>query len=235
MNKAKFLGFIERYHLGGEIETVNLVSDGSTLSVDFISTDTVMIGNVNVSEMNFPEGTFGIFTTSQLKQFLSVLGDAFQVEVEDDLALRFSDENKTQVRYILAASSVVRDVPSLTNVPDYEVSVKLDPETRSRLIKAIRAAADDNLFTFVYKNGQGSLILGYSSKNNTNQISIDVDCSCSVGAVKPISFSAKYLQHILNVNTSTVDANMLISSAGLCSISFSGEEFETQYYLSETE
>ena len=39
MNKAKFDGFVNRYNLGGEIESVMVKSDDKNLSVRMISDD----------------------------------------------------------------------------------------------------------------------------------------------------------------------------------------------------
>ena len=49
MNKSKFDGFINRYNLGGEIESVMIKSDDSNLSVRMISDDKTLLGDVSVA------------------------------------------------------------------------------------------------------------------------------------------------------------------------------------------
>jgi len=79
MNKSKFDGFINRYNLGGEIESVMIKTDGKNLSVRMISDDKTLLGDVTVAEKDFPKGEFGIYTTSQLKGLLSVLDEAITI------------------------------------------------------------------------------------------------------------------------------------------------------------
>jgi len=45
MNKSKFDGFINRYNLGGEIESVMVKADGKNLSVRMISDDKTLLGD----------------------------------------------------------------------------------------------------------------------------------------------------------------------------------------------
>ena len=98
MNKGKFDGFVNRYNLGGEIESVMVKSDDKNLSVRMISDDKTLLGDVTVVGGEFPNGEFGIYTTSQLKSLLSVLDDAITVE-EVTVALKFSHK-KTKVQYM---------------------------------------------------------------------------------------------------------------------------------------
>ena len=58
MNKSKFDGFINRYNLGGEIESVMIKSDKKNLSVRMISDDKTLLGDVTVAEKDFPNGEF---------------------------------------------------------------------------------------------------------------------------------------------------------------------------------
>ena len=80
MEKVKFDGFISRYNLGGEVESVMVKSEDSNLSVRMISDDKTLLGDVTVTGADFPDGEFGIYTTSQLKGLLSVLDNTIDVE-----------------------------------------------------------------------------------------------------------------------------------------------------------
>jgi hypothetical protein len=107
----------------------------------------------------------------------------------------------------------------------------LDSNFISTFIKAMGALQDENNFTFTCKEGAGQIILGYSNIN-TNRINIDVDCVCE-GDVDPISFSATYLKEILVANKEATDATLKISSQGLAHISFSIDNYESNYFLVE--
>jgi hypothetical protein len=240
MTKSKFDGFINRYSLGGEIESVLIKSDSKSLNVSFISDDKTLLGNTTVYDVNFPEGDFGIYTTSLLKQFLSVLDENISVSTSVG-SLQFSDEN-IKVNYMLAAESVIPNVPSIKKMPDFNVEIKLDTDFITKFIRSKNAIGNDSdSFTFLSKNGKSEIILGYSTQN-TNRISITVDANVS-GDVEPISFSSKYLKQIFSVRresnvpgmkiSSSNSAVMKISSEGLLHILFSDNIYKSEYFLVE--
>lgn len=229
MEKQKLDGFINRYNLGGEVESVMVKSDGTNLSVKMISDDKTLLGDVSVSGAEFPEGEFGIYTTSQLKGLLTVLDSTIKVE-EVTGALKFSDKG-TKMQYMLAAPSVIPAVPDLKALPPFNVTVTLDDEFVNKFIKSKGALADADTFTFTSKNGVSEIILGYSSINS-NRISITVDAQVE-GDVDPIQFSAKYLKAILMSNKGSNTSSLEISSQGLSKLVFTDGDFTSSYYLVE--
>jgi len=229
MEKVKFDGFINRYNLGGEVESVMIKSDDTNLSVRMISDDKTLLGDVTVAESEFPNGEFGIYTTSQLKGLLSVLDNNISVE-EVTGALKFSDKG-TKMQYMLAAPSVIPAVPDLKALPPFNVEITLDNEFVNKFIKSKGALADADTFTFTCKDNKGEIILGYSSINS-NRISISVDCKCD-GDTDPIAFSAKYLKAILLANKGSSSSSLKISSQGLAHLNFVDGDYTSNYYLVE--
>ena len=229
MEKQKLDGFINRYNLGGEVESVMVKSDGANLSVRMISDDKTLLGDVTVTSAEFPSGEFGIYTTSQLKGLLSVLDNTISVE-EVTGALKFSDKG-TKVQYMLAAPSVIPAVPDLKALPPFNVDITLDDEFVNKFIKSKGVLVDSDTFTFTCKDNKGEIILGYSSINS-NRISISVDCKCD-GDVEPIQFSAKYLKAILMSNKGSNTSSLQISSQGLAKVAFTEGDYTSNYYLVE--
>lgn len=74
MKKNSIEGFISRYNLGGEVESVKVNSTDAGMQVSFISDDKTLLGTVESEETGFPNGEYGVYTTSQLKGLLGVLG-----------------------------------------------------------------------------------------------------------------------------------------------------------------
>ena len=229
MNRSKFDGFVGRYNLGGEIESVMVKSDENNLSVRMISDDKTLLGDVTVAESEFPNGEFGIYTTSQLKGLLSVLDDSITIE-EVTGALKFSDK-KTKVQYMLAAPSVIPAVPDLKALPPFDAEITLDDDFVNKFIKSKGVLSDADTFTFIHKGGSGEIILGYSSINS-NRISLDVD-STATNDIEPIAFSAKYLKAILMANKGSKTSSLKISSKGLSHVSFTDGDYTSNYYLVE--
>tara|TARA_B100001996_G_C18656179_1_gene591306 strand:+ start:372 stop:1067 length:696 start_codon:yes stop_codon:yes gene_type:complete len=229
MEKLKLDGFINRYNLGGEVESVMLNSTDDSMSVRVISDDKTLLGNVSVKDSDFPNGEFGIYTTSQLRGLLSVLDSSIKVE-EVTGALKFSDKG-TKVQYMLAAPSVIPAVPDLKALPEFDSEVTLDDEFVNKFIKSKGALVDADTFTFTCTNNKGEIILGYSSINS-NRISIGVNCKCD-NDIKPIAFSAKYLKAILIANKGSKKSSLKISSKGLAHLSFEEGDYTSNYYLVE--
>tara|TARA_B100001564_G_scaffold327108_1_gene309863 strand:- start:3842 stop:4537 length:696 start_codon:yes stop_codon:yes gene_type:complete len=229
MEKLKLDGFINRYNLGGEVESVMLNSTDSDVSVKMISDDKTLLGDVTVKEKEFPTGDFGIYTTSQLKGLLSVLDSSIKVE-ETTGAIKFSDKG-TKVQYMLAAPSVIPAVPDLKALPEFDSDLTLDDEFVNKFIKSKGALADADTFTFTCKDNKGEIILGYSSINS-NRISINVNCVCE-GDIEPIAFSAKYLKAILIANKGSNKSSLKISSKGLAHLAFEDGDYISNYYLVE--
>ena len=229
MNKSKFDGFINRYNLGGEIESVMIKSDDKNLSVRMISDDKTLLGDVTVAETDFPNGEFGIYTTSQMKGLLSVLDEAISVE-ETTGAVKFSDKG-TKVQYMLAAPSVIPAVPDLKQLPPFDAEVTLNDDFVNKFIKSKGALADADTFTFTVKSGKAEIILGYSSINS-NRISIAVETTAKED-VEPIAFSAKYLKAILMANKGSKSSSLKISSKGLSHVAFVDGDYTSNYYLVE--
>ena len=229
MKKASLEQFINRYNLGGEVESVKITSSDSEMKVSFISDDKTLLGEVTSKEGEFPNGEFGVYTTSQLKALLGVLESSMDVDSTESY-IKFSDKG-TSVNYMLADLSVIPVVPDLKAVPPMNVQITLDDDFTSKFIKSKGALSESDTFTFECKNNNGEIILGYSSIN-TNRISMKVDCKCD-GDVSPISFSAKYLKEILNANRGYKSANLQISSQGLAHIEFEKDNLTSKYYLVE--
>ena len=229
MEKLKLDGFINRYNLGGEVESVMVNSTDDSMSVRMISDDKTLLGNVSVKDSEFPNGEFGIYTTSQLRGLLSVLDSSIKVE-EVTGALKFSDKG-TKVQYMLAAPSVIPAVPDLKALPEFDSEVTLDDEFVNKFIKSKGALADADTFTFTCTKNKGEIILGYSSINS-NRISIDVNCKCD-DDIKPIAYSAKHLKAILIANKGSKSSSLKISSKGLAHLSFEDGDYTSNYYLVE--
>ena len=230
MKKSSLEGFISRYTLGGEIESVKIISDKTGMSVKFISDDKTLLGTVTSEDAEFADGEFGVYTTSQLKNLLGVLDANINVTA-GSAALEFSD-NSTTVNYMMADLSVIPTVPDIKQIPEFESEITLSDEFIGRFIKSKSALNDSDTFTFQCNGGKGEIILGYS-KINSNRISIKVDCTCTKDSVGPISFSAKYLKEILNANRTPKAATLKIATAGLAHCTFESEGFKSEYFLVE--
>ena len=89
-------------NLGGEVESVKIDSTEEGLSVKFISDDKTLLGNVSSDNKDFPNGEYGVYTTSQLKGLLSVLDSDINVKEGESSEIK---EIASAIDYILTHPS----------------------------------------------------------------------------------------------------------------------------------
>ena len=63
MNKMTLDTFIQKYNLGGNINSVKWESDGKLLSTRFISPDKSLLGELTLSKQNLPNFEVGVYDT----------------------------------------------------------------------------------------------------------------------------------------------------------------------------
>lgn len=234
MEKSKFERFISKYNLGGSCESVLLKSEGGTLSVRSISDDKNVLGEIVASNINFPEGEFGIYDTKKLRSILSVLEDSLSVTAQTSgdkvTALNITD-GSTKTTFVLADQSVIPTVPELKKLPPMDFTISLDAKFVNTFIKAKGALSEVETFTVMSEGNDNttSVVLGYSS-TNTNRIVITANTNASV-QMEPISFSANYLREILSANKEVTNGTLEVSSKGLAKASFEFDGTTSAYYL----
>ena len=63
MQKSKLDRFIQKYNLGGNVNSVKWKSNGDSLSTSFVTPDKSLLGNVKVSNFNFEDAELGVYQT----------------------------------------------------------------------------------------------------------------------------------------------------------------------------
>ena len=82
MEKSKLNKFIQKYNLGGNVNSVKWKSTGDKLSTTFVTPDKSLLGTVTVDKFKFEDAELGVYQTDLLKNLLGVL--------DDDLSLTLS-------------------------------------------------------------------------------------------------------------------------------------------------
>lgn len=228
MHKAYLDKFISKYNLGGVADAVLITANGTGINTRFMSDDQQCIGNVQTSKIELEDGEYGIYDTSQLRSLLSVLDENTKMKVVktkgSPTGFQFSDKT-TKVTYVLADKANIPSVPGMKTLPDFEVTIDIDEQFLQTFIRAKGALPDVATFTVL----QNQVILGYSEKQNTNRVAINVNMEGDVS--NQLSFSAPYLREILSANKEMTSGKLRVSSKGLAHISFEVEDFEVEYYL----
>jgi hypothetical protein len=232
MNKITLDTFIQKYNLGGNVNSVKWDSDGSTLSTRFISPDKSLLGELTLSKQSLPIFEVGVYDTPLLSRMLGTLADNVDftlIQVDNTpVAFHFTD-TIISVDYVLAAIGVIPDVPELKNVPEFNTLVNIDSQFINSFIRGKSALAD--IETFVIKPIDGGLefIIGYTDINS-NRISIKTQ-SGAVALTESIVFNANLFKEVLNANKECSQATLQISDKGLAYIEFNVDDFNVKYWL----
>ena len=231
MEKSKFEDFLGKYYLAGNTDSAKIVVKDKTLSTSFITSDQNVIGQVTLNSFDTKDAELGVYTTSQLLKLLSALDNDIDItfgESDDKVfSMNFKDKS-TNITYMLADLSVIRQVPALKTLPEFDCSINITKDFVTKFIKAKNALPDSDNFAVKCTGGETNIVINYSSIN-TNRITFKVDAVCKED-FSPICFSAKIFKEILLANDGA-QGTLEISSKGLARVTFTNADYSSTYYL----
>ena len=232
MNKITLDTFIQKYNLGGNVNSVKWESSGDTLSTRFISPDKSLLGELTLTKQSLPEFEVGVYDTPLLSKMLGTLADKvdFTLTKVDNtpVAFHFTD-SVMSADYVLAAIGVIPDVPELKNVPEFNTLVNINAQFINSFIRGKGALADVDTFAINPVDGGVEFVIGYSDINS-NRISIKAQ-SGAVNMTDSIVFNANLFKELLNANKECSKATLQISNKGLAHIEFNVDDFNVKYWL----
>ena len=231
MEKSKFEDFLGKYYLAGNTDSAKIVIKDKKLTTSFITTDQNVIGEVTLNSFDTKDAELGVYTTSQLLKLLSALDKDIDIsygEIDNKVfSMNVKDKN-TNVTYMLADLTVIRQVPAIKTLPDFDCSINISKEFITKFIKAKNALPDSDNFAVQTINNETSIVINYSSIS-TNRINFKVD-AVTGGDFTPICFSAKIFKEILLANADA-QGTLEISSKGLARVTFTNSDYSSTYYL----
>ena len=232
MNKITLDIFIQKYNLGGNVNSVKWTSDGEILSTRFISPDKSLLGELTLSKQTLPKFEVGVYDTPLLFKMLGTLADTvdFTLTKVDNtpVAFHFTDSIMS-ADYVLAAIGVIPYVPELKNIPEFNTLVNINAQFISSFIRGKGALADVETFAITPFVGGLEFVIGYSDINS-NRISIKTQ-SGAVALTEPIVFNAELFKEVLSANKECSKATLQISEKGLAYIEFNVDDFNVKYWL----
>ena len=232
MQKSKLDRFIQKYNLGGNVNSVKWKSSGDTLTTSFVTPDKSLLGNVKVDKFPFEDAELGVYQTDQLKSLINVLGDDVSLDVSraGDKAYSLKVKNgPVSVDYVLSDLSVIADPPALKRLPDFGTQIKLDNNFINTFIKGKGALSDVDTFTIVNGTNGVEVVIGYSS-TNTNRVNIPVETTTN-DLTDPITFNANLFKEVLVANRECTSAVLEVSNEGLAKVNFKVDDYDSTYYV----
>ena len=233
MEKTKLNKFIQKYNLGGNVNSVKWTAGTNQLKTSFVTPDKSLLGTVVADNVKFEDADMGVYQTDQLQKLLNVLDNEVDLSLTKagDRAVSLKVKNgSVSVDYVLSDLSVIPDPPALKRLPDFQTKVKLDTQFIDTFIKGKSALADVDMFTFVNDtNGNLSAVIGYSS-TNTNRVTIPVETNTN-GLTEPVTFNANLFKEMLVANKECKSAVLEVSNEGLAKVNFKIDDYDSTYYI----
>ena len=232
MQKTKLNKFIQKYNLGGNVNSVKWKSGGDRLSTTFVTPDKSLLGTVNVDKFQFEEAELGVYQTDLLKNLLGVLDDDLSLTLSrfGDKAVALKAKNgSVSVDYVLSDLSVIADPPELKRLPDFGTHIKLDSKFIETFIKGKSALNDVDTFTIIKTDTDLEVVIGYSS-TNTNRVNIPVD-TVTEDLTDSVTFNANLFKEVLVANKECTSAVLEVSNDGLARVNFKIDEYDSTYYI----
>ena len=232
MQKSKLDKFIQKYNLGGNVNSVKWKLNGDVLSTSFVTPDKSLLGNVKVDKFSFDSAELGIYQTDQLKSLIGVLGDDISLDLTSagERAVSLNVKNGAiSIDYVLSDLSVIPDPPALKRLPEFGTQIKLDTKFIDTFVKGKSALSDIDTFTILNGKSGVEVVIGYSS-TNTNRVNIPVETTSS-NLEKPISFNANLFKEVLVANRECTSAVLEVSNEGLARVNFKVDDYDSTYYV----
>ena len=233
MEKSKLNKFIQKYNLGGNVNSVKWTANTNKLTTSFVTPDKSLLGTVVVDGVQFEDADIGVYQTDQLQKLLSVLGEDISLSltrVGDRTTSLKVKNGSVSIDYVLSDLSVISDPPALKRLPDFQTKVKLDSNFIDTFIKGKGALADVDMFTFVNDtDGNLSAVIGYSS-TNTNRVNIPVETETN-GLTEPVTFNANLFKEMLVANKECKSAVLEVSNEGLAKVNFKVDDYDSTYFI----
>ena len=232
MDKYKLTRFIDKYHLGGNVNVVVINSKGDTLSTRFITGDKALLGELEMNSWSFQDSELGVYDTEQLSRLLGVLDDDVSLNLTQSgdkaIALEISD-SYSKVNFMLSDKSVINQPPAIKEIPKFQLKIKVDSNFITRFISGKSALPDTDTFTIIANNDTVKLVIGYSSIN-TNRVTIPVETT-EHSNIDNVSFNANLFKDVLVANKECESATLEVSEQGLSKINFKVDQYDVTYYL----
>ena len=156
INKLELLSVINKYYLGGLIESVKWETKDNNLKIRFTAPTREMIGEINYDNYNVIDSSVGISNTSQLLKLISITnGDIMLSYIKNNKIFTklIIADNQFTVNYALADLLTVSKTGEYTGLEEYNIETEINNEIINSLIKAKSALAESN--TVLIKSFKG--------------------------------------------------------------------------------
>lgn len=243
ITKTHLQSIISKYYMEGLIDSAKWTIKDNQLSINFISPNKNLVGNVTVSNFDFRDADLGIFDTTKLNKLIAITSKNLQLETVKSgktfTKLIISD-NQFTVNYSLADTMLISKVPQVDE-PNYEIEASLSNDDLMAIIKAKTALVDVETvniksYSSIEGNQQLELVFG-NSDDYSNKISYYIQQISKYEAHRDfnIFYNSELLKLVMNANKEVSRGKLFLSLSGLIKLEFENDDIKSTYFLVQNE
>ena len=239
INKITLQSVIGKYYLNGLVESVKWTTENNALEIDFQSPNKDMIGRVKHTNFPLEDSEIAVYDTSKLNKLLGIASGEVVLELEKQQSiytkLIISDLNYT-LNFSLTDLLMIQEIGEVTDPNNYEIQGELGSEEITAIVRAHNALESNNVIVKIDKNldNEDVLVMSFGDvSNHTNKIDYQIPNSTldNVPYGTKIPFNSALIKNILNNNKDAESALLKVNSQGLMKLEFTGEDWESFYYI----
>lgn len=237
MEKGSIQNLIDKYHLGGLVESVTWNSSDEDVSVNFITPTKDCVGIVNIKEdLGLGNNNISIYSTSQLNKLLAIMDGFITIDVvkgNQDIPYQLKVKNKSfDLDFYLSSDDLIPPVPDISEPDEYEIEFDLDDDFIKDFTRAHTSLDKPNRFTVGCKIIDDEKLVEFIIGEGTtyaNKVKLTTPASYMIGSSE-IPFSASIFREILLANK-MAKGKIQINEEGLMKIIFTEDNIVSTYFL----
>jgi hypothetical protein len=235
VNKLVLQSIINKYHLG-EIPSVKWKIKDKVLSIDFMSINKEVIGNIIHTDIDIEDSNLAIFDTKKLLNLVNITSGDLLINFEKTKAVytkMFLADSDFNLTYALSDPLLIRKVGTVDE-PKWDMVLPLEKEQVDNLVKAKSALAGIGNMTISpdtdLDGGDLCVITFGDEQGHNNKITYNLTGEIKQADIS-IPFNSDIFKTILNTNKDLEEGTFYLSYQGLMKLNFKSENTTSTYYM----
>ena len=235
IQKLVLQSIINKYYLGVN-ESVKWKTQNNELTIDFITPNTEIIGNVTCTDFQLQDSELAIFDTKKLNNLVGITNGELLLELEQHKSVytkfKISDLNYN-LTYALSDPLLIGKIGTV-NEQEYEVELRLEKEDIEALIKAKSALVGiDNMKINTTRNLDDEKVCEFvfgDEVGHNNKITYQLRGRIDNEDLN-LPFASDMFKTVLYANKDQDYGILKLSSIGLLHLQFISDTITSDYYM----
>ena len=235
VNKLVLQSIINKYHLG-EIPSVKWKIENKVMTIDFMTLNKDVIGNITHTDIDLEDSTLVVFDTKRLLNLVNITSGDLLITLEKTKAIYTKmhiADSDFNLSYALSDPLLVGKVGTVDE-PEWDMVLPLEKEQVDNLVKAKSALTGvGNMTLSPDKDLDGDdmcLVTFGDEQGHNNKITYNLTGQIKQDNVS-IPFNSDMFKTILNVNKDLESGTLYLSYKGLMKLEFKSENTTGTYYM----